>query len=190
MPELGRIPSSFSVRQRVCRAVWAIVWSVAFRTSPRVFHWWRRWLLRAMGARIGAGAVVHPSAKIWAPWNLVMAPFSAIGPSVDCYNVARVVLGYRAVISQYCVLCTATHDYRRLDLPLISRDIEIEAFAWVCADVFIGPGVTVRRGSVIGARSSVFSEIAEWSLAVGCPARIVGPRDLSDADRALAVRVQ
>src|ERR1035437_9114166 len=115
----GSIPSSHSAGNRAVRALWAIVYIIAFRPSPKLLHGWRRLLLRLMGAHIARGAVIHPSVRIWAPWNLVMECYATLGPHVDCYNVAKVHLGHHATVSQYSYLCSATHNYRKRNLPLI-----------------------------------------------------------------------
>ena len=180
--ERKAIPSSFSWQQKAARAIWAVVYLAAFRPSPRFLHGWRRWLLRRMGARIEEGAVIHPSVRIWAPWNLTMHRLACLAPHVDCYNVARVTLGERATVSQYSYLCGATHDYTRLDLPLMPAPISVGAFAWVCADAFIGPGVHVGEGAVVGARSSVYRDVEPWAVVAGNPARFLKRRELGDSD--------
>ncbi len=134
-------------------------------------------LLRCFGARIGAGAVPYPSAKIWAPWNLTMGSGSCISEQVDVYSVDRIVIGENATVSQYCYLCTASHDYNRREMPLVTAPIRIEAYAWVTADVFVGPGVTVGEGAVIGARSTVLRDVEPWAVVAGNPLRVVGQRD-------------
>jgi putative colanic acid biosynthesis acetyltransferase WcaF len=158
------------------RVIWGIVWLLLFRPSPRVLHAWRRMLLRLFGAKIGRGALVYPSCTIWAPWNLEMRDFSQLGPNVDCYCVDKIVLEDYAIVSQYCYLCSASHDYQRLDLPTISAPIRIGQRAWVCADVFIAPGVCVGEGAVVGARSSVFKNVEPWSVVTGNPAKFIKKR--------------
>lgn len=153
------------------RFLWSIVWLIAFRSSPVPFHWWRRILLRCFGCSIGSGAHVYPSAKIWAPWNLTMDDHSCLSHGVICYNVAPVFLGKNVTVSQHSHLCTATHDYNDPLMPLLVAPIVIEDCAWVTADVFVGPGVTIGEGAVINARSSVFSDIDPWTVAKGYPAK-------------------
>ncbi|MCJ7544034.1 MAG: putative colanic acid biosynthesis acetyltransferase [Phycisphaerae bacterium] len=118
--------------------------------------------------------------SIWAPWNLRMADRSALGPHVDCYCLDTITLEERAIVSQYSYLCSASHDYTLRDLPTISAPITIRKDAWVCADVFIAPGVTVGEGAVVGARSSVFQDVAPWTVVAGNPARFLKPRVLRD----------
>lgn len=169
-------PSPHSVRNKIGRFLWNITWIILYRPSPKIAHGWRRFLLRLFGAKIGLGAHLHPSAKIWAPWNLEMGDHSCLGENVDCYCVARIRIGARAAVSQYSFLCTATHDIETSDLALRTAPIVIKDKAWVAADVFVGPGVTIGTGAVIGARSSVFRDVPEGMVAFGTPARPVKRR--------------
>lgn len=137
-------------------------------------------MLCAFGARVARGAHIYPSTKIWAPWNLDVREGGCLGPFVDCYNVASVFIGSDAIVSQYSYLCTATHDYTDASFPLTSSPIRIETKAWIAADVFVGPGVHVGEGAVVGARSSVFRDIPPWTVAVGSPARPVRHRQVVD----------
>jgi putative colanic acid biosynthesis acetyltransferase WcaF len=176
----GRSFRSVAVRlsaaNRLARVLWRIVWITAFRLSPTVLHGWRRLLLRAFGARIAPGARPYPRARIWAPWNLVMEAHSCIADDVDCYCVAAVTIGTRATVSQYSYLCSASHDYRDPAMPLIVAPIVIEAHAWVAADVFVGPGVKIGEGAVVGARSTVVQDVAPWTVVAGSPAVARGSR--------------
>lgn len=171
-------PSPHSLGNRVGRTIWKAVWLLLYRPSPRPLHAWRRVLLRVFGAKIGRGAHPYPGAKIWAPWNLKMGEHSSLADGVDCYCVDRVSLGPYAVVSQYSFLCTASHDCTDPRFPLVTAPISIGREAWVCADVFVGPGTAVGDGAVVGARSSVFSDIPPWVIAMGTPARAVKDREL------------
>lgn len=165
--------SPHGVRNQLGRAAWGVVQCLLFRTSPRPAHRWRNLLLRLFGAEIHPTARVYPRARVWAPWNLRMDRFATIADDVDCYCVARVTLGERAVVSQYSYLCGATHDFEAKGRPLTPKPITIGAGAWVAADVFVGPGVTIGDHAVVGARSSVFGDLPSGWVCVGTPARAV-----------------
>lgn len=167
------IPSPHSRRNQLARALWRTVWLLAYRPSPKMFHGWRRGLLRLFGAKIASNAYPHPSVRIWAPWNLEMGSLSCLGPYVDCYCVDKVTIGPRATVSQYSYLCTATHDYRDSRMPLVTAPIVIGERAWVAADAFLGPGVTIGAGAVVGARASVFRPVEAWTVVGGNPARLI-----------------
>jgi len=138
-------------------------------------------LLRMFGASIGKGAKVMPSVKVWAPWNLRMDEYSCLSHYVDCYCVDRISIGAHATVSQYSFLCTATHDTADPHMGLVTGPITIKDQAWICADVFVGPGVTVGEGAVVGARSSVFRDLPAWKVCRGTPARPVRDRTLESS---------
>jgi putative colanic acid biosynthesis acetyltransferase WcaF len=48
--------------------------------------------------------------------------------------------------------------------------ITIGARAWIAAEAFVGPGVTVGEGSVLGARSCAMRNIPDWMIYSGNPA--------------------
>lgn len=163
---------------QLARLLWSVTWALLCRHTPRPLHAWRAWVLRAFGARLGRGARVYPSARIWAPWNLEMGESACIGPDVDCYSVDRISIGARSTVSQYSYLCTASHDYTDPALPLITAPIKLGEDVWVTADVFVGPGVALGDGVVVTARSSIFSDLPPWVVASGNPARVRKPRTM------------
>lgn len=167
-----------SLLNKIGRVLWWFVWLFMFRPSPKIAHGWRRMLLRLFGAKIGKAVHVYPACKIWAPWNLQMGDFSCLADMVDCYCVAPIIIGAHSTVSQYSYLCTATHDYEHPHMPLCFAQIEIEDQAWICADVFIAPGVTIGQGAVVGARGSVFSDVEPWTVVGGNPAMFIKKRVL------------
>lgn len=184
--DISRKVSPHPLSNQIMRVMWGLVYYSLFRYSPRPMRAWRRMLLRLFGAKLGKRVKVAGSAKIWAPWNLVMDDHSTIGPYVDCYCADTIRIGANSTVSQYSFLCSATHDFTHPNMLLYTRPIVIGAAVWICADVYVGPGVTIRDGVVVGARSSVFNDLPPWTICVGSPAKPKGPRIVrqSGADNA------
>jgi putative colanic acid biosynthesis acetyltransferase WcaF len=90
---------------------------------------------------------------------------------VEVLNVSKVRLGDHATVSQFSYLCSASHDFDDPAMPVVSSPIVIGDGAWVCADVFIGPGVSVGNNCVISARATVLEDIPSDTIAAGNPAR-------------------
>lgn len=172
-----RISSS----NKIARSLWQIVWLLLYRPTPRLFHSWRCLLLRFFGAKLGKHVHPYPSVRIWAPWNLEMGDHSCLSEEVDCYCVDKIRIGTHSTVSQYSFLCTASHDYSTTSMPLVTAPITVGERAWITADVFVGPGVTIGDGAVVTARSSVFGDIPPWTVARGNPAVPVRKRELKDA---------
>lgn len=162
---------NLGVYNKLGRLVWYIAWLLLYRPTPRPCHAWRCLLLRIFGAKLGRGVHPYPSSRVWAPWNLIMEDHSCISDYVNCYNVAPICIGKYSTVSQYSFLCSASHDYSRASMPLVVAPITIGSNAWITADVFVGPGVTIGDGCVVTARSTVLNDLPEWQLARGNPAK-------------------
>ncbi len=100
-----------------------------------------------------------------------MGDHSCLSEQVDCYCVDKIKIGAHTTISQYSFLCAASHDYEDPAMPLVTAPITIGDWAWVTADVFVAPGVTIGDGAVVTARSSVLHDIPAWVVASGNPAK-------------------
>lgn len=180
-PSTGRVdisnkPSPHTLGNRVRRVLWNMVQATLFRWSPRPFHAWRVMLLRVFGATISSKARPYPRCRVWGPWNLVMEDHATLADDVDCYCVDRIRIGAHTTVSQYAYLCGATHDHTHPRFPLTPKPIDIGSQCWIAADVFVAPGVTIGDGTVVGARSSVFSDLPPWKVCVGSPAKVTGDR--------------
>lgn len=101
---------------------------------------------------------------------------SILGDRVDCYCVGKISIGESSVVSQDSCLCSATHDFRSDGFDLIVNDIWICDHVWVAARAFIGPGVELKSGTVVGACGVVTRSIDANSIVVGNPATVVGKR--------------
>lgn len=176
--DVSNCPSPHSFGNKLCRVLWRAVWLLLYRPSPKPLHAWRRFLLRLFGAKVGRGAHPHASVRIWGPWNLTMGDHSCLSHYVDCYCVAPITIGAHATVSQYSYLCTASHDYEKSDMPLTTAPIAVGEGAWITADVFVGPGVNIGEGAVVGVRSTVLHDVEPWTVVAGNPARFIKRREL------------
>lgn len=166
---------------RFKRMCWAVINTFIFPVLARPMLWpMRRWILRKFGARIDAKAYIYESSQIFAPWNLIVGR-ACIGPHTRLYNKDRIQIGNDSVISQGAFLCTASHDISSRMLPLITRPIIIGDNVWIASDCFIGPGVTVAEGCVLGARACLFKSTARYEVLRGNPAITLKQRIIKDA---------
>lgn len=124
---------------------------------------------------------MYPSTSIWAPWNLTMEAGSTMADQVDCYCVDRIVLGVNSTISIRTFLCSASHDIRDPARPLTTSPIVIGQDAFVFAEAFIGPGVTIGEAAVVGARAVVVRDVAAGMIVAGNPAKTIGERTFDAA---------
>ncbi|MCW3094223.1 MAG: acetyltransferase [Ferruginibacter sp.] len=171
------VGTTFSLKNRVGRVIWSIASVLLFRVSPKPLHSWRSFLLRCFGAKIGKAVHVYPGARIWAPWNLELADGAAVATGAILYTQGKITIGKKAVISQGAHLCAGTHDYNLPGFPLYTRPIIVGDQAWIAAEAFIHPGVTIGEGCVIGARSVVTRDMPSWMVCAGHPCKPIKERD-------------
>jgi putative colanic acid biosynthesis acetyltransferase WcaF len=163
---------SFTLGNRLLRAVWGVVWLLLFRPSPRPLHRWRAGLLRLFGARLGRNVHIYPSARIWAPWNLEVGHDSGIGDRAILYTMAPITIGHHCTVSQGAHLCAGSHDVDSANFQLVVGPIVLAPHVWVCAEAFVGMDVRLPEGAVVGARAVVARDLPEpWTVYAGNPAR-------------------
>lgn len=168
--------ASFTLGHRIYRLLWNIAWRMLFSWTPPALRRWRIMLLNLFGAKIHSTAQVYGSAKIWYPKNLHMSKYSSIGPDVICYSMGDIKIGEYTVISQRAHLCTGTHDLRNKNFQIYAKPITIEKNVWVCAEAFVGPGVSIAEGAVLAARGAAFKNLEAWCIYRGNPAEKIGER--------------
>jgi|SaaInlStandDraft_1057018.scaffolds.fasta_scaffold116225_2 putative colanic acid biosynthesis acetyltransferase WcaF len=175
--DLSLYKNSLSLKNQILRMFWRISWCIISFLFPRKsFNFIKILLLKLFGANIHFDSIVYSDVKIFMPWNLEMKEFSCLGPKVDCYNVAKIKIGANTTISQKTTLCSASHDITKINNPLITSPITIEDQVWVASEAFIGPGVKIGQGSVVGARSCVFKDIYPWTVVGGNPSKLIKNR--------------
>jgi len=123
---------------------------------------------------------VYPTATIYFPWNLEAGDETAIGERALIYNLGRVTLGARVTVSHGAHVCAGTHDHTKPDFPLLRPPIIVGPEAWICADAFVGPGVTIGEGAIVGARAVAMKDVRPWTIVIGNPARETQRREITE----------
>lgn len=168
-----------SRKEQLARIIWNIVWALLARPIPRsLLNGWKLFLLQSFGAKVHKTSVVYSEAKIYAPWHLEMREYACIGSGVNCYNADKISIGAHATVSQNVSLCTASHNIVTSNHKWFCAPIVIKDQAWVAAEAFIMPGITIGQGAVVGARAVVTKNVEPWTVVGGNPARFIKKREI------------
>lgn len=170
------VPNAFRGRNAVVVQLWWIIQATIFAWSPDFFYPFRVWLLRLFGAKIGNNVRIRPSVRVTYPWKLSVGDHVWIGHESIIYNLERITIGSNVAIAHKVYLCTGSHDITKITFDIEAHPINIEDEVWLPNDVYVGPGVSIGRGTVVAARSSVFKSLEAGIVAVGTPARKVRDR--------------
>ena len=138
---------------------------------------------------VGAKLMVGDFSQILAQGSpgaatIVIGNNVGIGANVmlNADNGGKIVIGNDVRIGPYTLLRASNHAFDDATRLIVqqghkSGSIFIEDDVWIGGHVSIVPDVTVGRGSVIGAGSVVTTDIPEYSVAVGNPARVIRNRN-------------
>ncbi|MBC7688664.1 MAG: putative colanic acid biosynthesis acetyltransferase [Aquabacterium sp.] len=167
----------FSTGNKIKRLCWQLTWALFCSWTPAPLYFWRNFVVRLFGGKIGHTVHIYPSSKIWAPWLLVMDNNSCIGPGAEVYNPGGCTIGHHAILSQDAYLCGATHDFNDRNFTYVKKQIVIGPYVWICAKATVLPGVCCAEGSVLGAASITSKDLQAWNVYAGNPARLVKARN-------------
>lgn len=140
------------------------------------------------GISIGEGTFLmhHTTLHVF---NFRHLPQAGITIGKNCFlgefNIIRgqggVHIGNDVYTGPMVQIVAVNHVYHNPDVPIreqgiTAQGIVIEDDVWLGANVVVVDGVTIGRGSIIGAGAVVTTNIPPYSIAVGTPARPVKDR--------------
>jgi putative colanic acid biosynthesis acetyltransferase WcaF len=152
-------------RGRLWQALWHFVSFVFFQPfwMPRSS---RPGILRLFGAKVGRGVIIRHDVRIMWPWKLSIAHHSWLGEGLRIINLETIEIGANVCISQGVMLCSGSHDYRKVSFPYRNRPIQIRDGSWIGARAMVLPGVTVGPGAVVAAGEVVRSDVPDDTLLI------------------------
>lgn len=171
-----KTPSDFRGRGVIIVQMWWIVQNTIFAWSPQFCYGFRRFILRLFGCKVGKNVLIRPSVKIQYPWKVCIGDYTWIGDDTVLYSLGEITIGKHVSIAHRDYFCTGLHDHTKVSFDIDTKPIIIEDECWIPNDVFVGPGVTIKKGCVIGARSTVLHDMPEGMICYGAPAKPVRKR--------------
>jgi putative colanic acid biosynthesis acetyltransferase WcaF len=180
--DLSKFENWLSTKNKIGRALWAIVSLVLFKPFfLPFFNPWRLFILRCFGAKLDSKANVYSSVNIWAPWNLEMEEYATLAAGVTVYNTGKIKIGKHTTVSQRAYLCPGSHDINNPKFPMICAPLTIQDQVWIATEAFVGGmGTVIGQGAVVGARACVFRDVAPWTVVGGNPAKFIKNREIKN----------
>ena len=105
----------------------------------------------------------------------------SINPFCVLYGLGGLKIGNYVRIATHTIVVPANHIFKDPTIPIklqgLSKiGIVIEDDVWIGAGVKILDGVTIGKGSVIGAGTVLTKTVDPFSVVVGVPGKIIGTR--------------
>jgi lipopolysaccharide O-acetyltransferase len=143
--------------------------------------------VRVHGAsRIAVGSGVFVGANSWLQVlsggegpAITIGDGAAIAGHCVLSATESITIGSNVSLARNVYIADHTHAYTEADRPVLAQGlagisgVEIGDGAWLGENVTVLPGVRIGCGAVVGANSVVGSDIPDYALALGAPARVV-----------------
>ena len=165
-------------RNGIIRLLWYFTNVLFFLNPLNPVSFIKVFLLRIFGAEVGKGVNFKPSVNIKYPWRLKVGNYAWIGEKVWIDNLADIQIGDNSCISQGALLLTGNHNYKKSRFDLNIAEIVLEDGVWIGAKSIVAPGVTCASHSVLVAGSMISSDMEEYTIYAGNPARKIRTRTI------------
>ena len=113
---------------------------------------------------------------------VVIGRYTQLNPFTVIYGGSGVYIGDNVMIAPHCMIASGNHNLNQKERPMrFAEDvtkgpIEIGDDVWIGANTTITDGVKIGKGAVIGANSVVTSNIPEYCVYAGTPAKLIKQR--------------
>lgn len=132
--------------------------------------------------QIEEGAVIRDNVLFAGNGILVLKKNAVINNNIVIAAYERIEVGQNVMIGAYSYILDIDHKFEQGNIAPISEQaysvapVVIEDDVWIGAHCIITKGVTIGKGTVIGANSVVTKDIPPYSVCGGSPARVIKSR--------------
>ncbi|MFZ5366150.1 MAG: acyltransferase [Patescibacteria group bacterium] len=144
------------------------------------FWFWRRFIYRLAGLRIGRGSKVHVFCRFFEPGNIEIGEDTIIGNNAFLDGRAPLKIGNHVDIASEVMIYNSEHDVHDEYMRAVEEPVTIEDYAFIGPRVIILPGIKIGRGAVVAASAVVTHDVSPGKIVGGVPAREIGERKIKD----------
>ena len=128
---------------------------------------------RALIKNAGSGCSCHYSVEIKYPEKITIGDSTRIGPNSTLGGYGGIKIGSNVVVSKNVLIESAGLDFKNNKVPYKHKamPIVIEDEVWIGANAIILGGVTLGKGSIIGAGAVVSKSLPENTIVVQASTR-------------------
>ena len=143
-------------------------------------HYVRRFVYRFWGIKIGKGSAIHMGAVFYYPPNITIGDDSIIGEGTVLDGRDKLIIGNHVDIASEVMIYNGQHDINSENFKAVFAPVNIEDYVFIGPRAIILPGVTVKKGAVVGAGAVVTKDVEEFTVVGGVPAKPISERTLKN----------
>jgi maltose O-acetyltransferase len=153
-----------------------------FRQLPSLLGYIPRFLIyKLLFKRLDSFCFIQPNVYFSHCFNISCGKNFVVNSNSYFHAFGGIEIGDYVLIGPNVVISSGRHEYSNLKEPVMIQPISpakivIEDEVWIGANAVIMPGVTLGKGTVVGAGSVVTKSTEPFSIIVGVPAKKIKDR--------------
>lgn len=155
------------------------LFSELFTIDTKLFILFRSFLLRLTGITIKKKCFIDKGFRFLYPKNITIGENVSLGHYNKIWAFNKVYIGDYVQSAIGLTIISGSHNSSDYSPINENQDIILEGENWIGANVTIIGGVTVGRGTIIGAGSMVVKDLPPYSICAGNPCRVLRQREPS-----------
>lgn len=140
------------------------------------FHSIRNFYFRICGVKIGKNSFIHMGVRFYYPAGVKIGEGTIIGDHAFLDGRAPLVIGNNVDIASQVLIYNSEHDLQSEGFDPIEEAVEIGDYVFIGPRAIILPGVKIGRGAVVAAGAVVTSNVKDFEIVGGVPAKPIGER--------------
>jgi len=158
----------------------ALLFKVHFISKHIPFWFFRKFVFKIVGVKIGKGSVIHMGARFFNPKGVSIGSDTMVGDSAFLDGRATLKIGSHVDIASQVLIYNSEHDLNAEDFHAVDEPVEIGDYVFVGPRAIILPGVKIGKGAVVAAGAVVTKDVADFAIVGGVPAKEIGERKNKD----------
>lgn len=147
-----------------------------FFPNLKFFNKIRGWLLSPFFAKCGKNFQIAKGVTINMSRNIYIGDNVYIAHKVWINGTGKLYIDNGVIVSPNVVITTTKHQYKNGAISNVlseNKPTKIGKGSWIASNSTITMGIEIGKGVIVGANSVVLKDIDDYSLAAGCPAKVI-----------------
>ncbi len=151
-----------------------LIWP--FRNIPSFLGFTIRYLIyKLLLKNISSYCVVQPNVYITHCFRITVGQNFVINSNSYINGVGEISIGDYVLIGTNVTISSGEHQYKDFSIPvtkqpIVPKKIVIEDDVWIGSNAVILPGLTIAKGTVVGAGAVVTKSTKPYTVVAGVPA--------------------